>query len=88
MAVGHQSQAETDGHTPQKKKPVFLPSFSLVTSFLNEKLLNLLCLKKHSRINSTNSPALGSGKAREPRLMSQVGRVHEVVFALISAFLS
>jgi len=32
-------------------------------------------------INSTKSPASGAGKVNEPVLMSQVGRVREVVCA-------
>jgi hypothetical protein len=36
----------------------------------------------YGRINSTKSPASGAGTVGEPRLMSQVGRVREVVCAL------
>jgi len=35
----------------------------------------------YSRINSTKLPASGTGDVREHRLMSQVGRVREVVYA-------
>ena len=37
--------------------------------------------------NSTKSPASGAGNVRESRLMSQVGRVREVVCAQVSVFL-
>jgi hypothetical protein len=35
----------------------------------------------YSRINSVRSPRLGAGNFSEPRLMPQVGRVHEVMCA-------
>ena len=33
----------------------------------------------YSRSNSTKSPTSGAGNINEPRMMSRVGRVHEVV---------
>jgi hypothetical protein len=41
----------------------------------------------YSRIISTKSPASGAGNVSEPRLMSQVGRVREVVCLSIGVFL-
>jgi hypothetical protein len=35
----------------------------------------------YSRINSTNSPALSAGKLSEPKLMSNVGRMRELMCA-------
>jgi hypothetical protein len=43
--------------------------------------------REYSRINSTKFPALGADNVSEPRLMSQVGRLREVVCACISVFL-
>ena len=40
-----------------------------------------------SRINSTKSPASGVNNVSEPRAVSQVGRVCEVVCAQIRVFL-
>jgi hypothetical protein len=40
----------------------------------------------YSRISFTKSPASGAGKVGEPSLMSQVGRVHEVVCVWIGVF--
>ena len=40
-------------------------------------------LAKYSRIYSTKSPASGASSVSEPRLMSQVGRVREVVRACV-----
>lgn len=36
-------------------------------------------LDKYSRNNSTKSPASGTGNVCKPRLLSQIGTVHEVV---------
>jgi len=38
-------------------------------------------LKAYSRINSTKSAASGAGNVSVPRLMSEVGRVRELVCA-------
>jgi len=39
------------------------------------------CRLAYSRINSIKSPASGAGNVKDPRLMSQFGRVREVVCA-------
>jgi hypothetical protein len=39
----------------------------------------------YSRVNTTKCPASGPGNVTNPRLMSQIGRVHE--FVIISVFL-
>jgi hypothetical protein len=44
-------------------------------------------IENYNRINSIKSPASGAGNVRERRLISQVGRVREVVCAYISVFL-
>jgi len=44
-------------------------------------------LGSYSRMNSTKSPASGAGNVSKPRLMSQVGRVLEVVCGWRSVFL-
>jgi hypothetical protein len=41
----------------------------------------VLKIRRYSRINATKSPAKGTGNFSEPRQMSQVGRVREVVCA-------
>jgi hypothetical protein len=41
----------------------------------------------YNRINSTKSPASGAGNFSEPRLMSEVGRMGEVMCACVSVFL-
>jgi hypothetical protein len=38
----------------------------------------------YSRSKSTKSPASGTGNVNKPRLMSQVGKVHKIVWALKS----
>jgi len=43
--------------------------------------------RDYSRINPTKSPASGADNVSEPRLMSQVRRLREVVCAYISVFL-
>ena len=40
----------------------------------------------YSRIDSTKSPVSGAGNAREPRLMSQIVIVREVVYTQIIVF--
>lgn len=45
------------------------------------------CTCMYTRINATKPPASGGDKISKPRLMSQLGRVRELVFAFISVFL-
>ena len=47
----------------------------------------LLVAKNYSGSNCTNFPALGAANVSEPRLMSQVRRVREIMCAWISVFL-
>ena len=47
----------------------------------------ILKLRHYIRINFTKSPDKDTGNICEPRMMSQVGRVREVVCAQISVFL-
>lgn len=47
----------------------------------SRKLENL----KYRSINSAKSPASDTGDVSEPRLISQVGRVRQVVFAFVVA---
>jgi hypothetical protein len=44
-------------------------------------------LFRYRRSNSTKSPASGAGNISQPRLMSQVTRVHEVLSTYVSVFL-
>jgi hypothetical protein len=39
---------------------------------------------RYGRISSTKSPVSGAGNVTEPRLMSQVGRVHKISFTYVS----
>jgi len=53
----------------------------MFVNFLSERFILKLPKLIYSRINSRNSPASGEGKISESRLMSQVGRVREIVCA-------
>jgi len=45
-----------------------------------------LLLTRYCRINSKKSQVSGAGNVSEPRLMSPVGRVREIVRAQVSVF--
>jgi len=47
----------------------------------SKSIVHFKRLFSYNRINSTRFPATGAGNASESRLMSQVGRVREVVCA-------
>ena len=43
--------------------------------------MKLTLINKYSKINFTKSPGTGAGDVSEPRLMSQMGKMHAVVGA-------